>query len=142
MLRKRVERVALHADETGKRCRDDDRAARLHHGGEAPHAEDDAVEVRAADAPVGLVGDGGHVRDAGRHAGVQERELDRADRLPRSGVADVEAGAYVEHRHLVPVALEEVDDRAADAGRAAGHERAQRGPMRSAPSSRMTSPLR
>ena len=85
---------------------------------QAPHAEDDAVDVDADHSPVA-----GEVIARPSDAGVQEREVDRHG-LPSSRVGDVEAGGDVERLHRRALLLEAKDDGGADPRRAAGDERA------------------
>ena len=127
MLRQRVDGIARPWPEPGERRGRDDGAAGVHHVGQTAHAEDDAVDVDADDAPV--VGNG-LVR--ARHAGVQARELDRADVGPRVGIGDVEAVHHVEHLHVSAFGAEQRDGRSADARSAAGDQCRARKPAQGA----------
>src|SRR5581483_7630238 len=108
----------------GERRRGDDRRAGLHDSREAPDPEHDAVDVRGDRAAEGLVLERGDVAGSGGDAGVEEREVDGADALPRERIGDVEAVAEVEHLDPRALALEQRRRRGADPGGAAGDERA------------------
>ena len=94
-----------------------------HHLGETAHAQHDAVDVDAHRAAVAVDREACRVGRPAEHTGVETGDVDRADGVPGGGIGDVEAGRQVEDLDLEAFRPQPLDDRRADPGRTAGHQR-------------------
>ena len=108
----RIDRLFRHGGQAGQRGGGDDPPAGGHHACEASYAQHDAVDVDGHRPAVALDRDLRRVGLAAEHAGVQARDLDRADGFPLVCIGDVEAGREVENLDVETLRPQAGDDAA------------------------------